>query len=379
MLNKLVSKFPDSRRPQFANASATTFPHLHESLKGTGPGIACTQPGCDVPAKWTWHQCATIVEFHPGLFAHDSKGSASNPEEDMTLFQASTNARNLFLSSGSCFVFILYIFDGDNACIMRFDRVGAVASCLFDWQNDTEALTRYFWRLVHPLPRMICPVPTAPCDSPSRSRIIGADLTITVPSESEKDRMRKTLLLSQEYDTLKKADDALMNSHWMEAIFEGERVRCLTIGPPLWQSTGLYSRATVVWKIMLEGATDPAFYALKDSWQDEDRLSEKTFYKRIATKRSDQDKPVFGLPTCKGSINLWVQEGYGSGQRTVVGALKPETPEVERFHIRSIFFPIGHDVTQFKSTRQLVAAFRDAVKGSSVFRHLPSSKLTYYS
>lgn len=362
MLNKLVSKFPDAYRPRFTVTinAPSPFPALHKKLPAATPDIACTQPGSDVPVNWTWDQCASVVQVETGSY--------DDTEDEGPVLLAHT-AANLLISSGSCFVFILEVFTSyGSGRVFRFDRAGAVASAYFDWREDTEALTKYFWRLVHPMPRMASALPGFTLDCSTKSRIIGADFTVTIPSQCEKANMRKILMRSSDYNTPEEADNALKNSHWMEAVFEGQRKRCLTVGPPLSQSSLLFSRATVVWKVLLEDATDATFFALKDTWREMDRRSESTFYAHIEKKCIAHDRSGSGLVRWKGSVVLQEQEGVTSGHLANSRTLHADDTSLkERFHERSIFFPVGYDLTKFKNTRQLITAIRDVIKGRHLF------------
>ena len=254
-------------------------------------------------------------------------------------------------------MFLLGVY-GRNARIYRFDRSGVIVSKAFNYISSPEFLGEFLWRLVHP--------------ENSSPGIIGSDTTITRPTSQEAQRM---LAVVQRHHPTLEIDDAkfLQDSRWMEACWsplcEGHdssvprgRTRCFAIGPPLWQSTNLFSRATVVWRVVIEGH-EGKLYALKDSWRELCREPEVFFYERIQ-KFKGESKWV-GLVEFMGSLDLGEQEEMLSRHCTCSATLRggQGSDLQDRSHVRTLTYPVGHPLSTFTSTRQMVLGLRAAIEG----------------
>ncbi|KAH9986257.1 hypothetical protein BJV77DRAFT_965291 [Russula vinacea] len=280
-LNQLTQSFPANRKPTFANTSTATFPPLSKTDHATKPDITITHPNVNTPTAstdWKWHLAASIIEVKRKASSdpfNDDGKYKDNDTHDEIIVQISKYARNMLQGNSSCFVFLLGVY-GHNARIYRFDRSGVIVSKAFNYISSPEFLGEFLWRLVHP--------------ENSSPGIIGSDTTITRPTSQEAQRM---LAIVQRHHPTLEIEDAKFrqDSRWMEACWsplcEGHdssvprgRTRCFAIGPPLWQSTNLFSRATVVWRVVIEGH-EGELYALKDSWRELCREPEVFFYERI--------------------------------------------------------------------------------------------------
>ncbi|KAH9983182.1 hypothetical protein BJV77DRAFT_1073029 [Russula vinacea] len=366
-LNQLTQSFPANRKPTFANTSTATFPPLSKSDHATKPDITITHPNVNTPTAstdWKWHLAASIIEVKPKTSSdpfNDDGKYKDNDTHDKIVVQISKYARNLLQGNSSCFVFLLGVY-GHNARIYRFDRSGVIVSKAFNYISSPEHLGEFLWRLVHP--------------ENSRPGIIGSDTTITRPTSEEAQRMLDAVRdVVRRHDPTLEIDDAkfLQDSRWMEACWsplcEGHdssiprgRTRCFTIGPPLWQSTNLFSRATVVWRVVIEGH-EGKLYALKDSWRELCREPEVFFYERIQ-KFKGESKWV-GLAEFMGSLNLGGEEEMLSRHCTCSATLRggQGSDLQDRSHVRTLTYPVGHPLSTFTSTRQMVLGLRAAIEG----------------
>ncbi|KAH9988492.1 hypothetical protein BJV77DRAFT_1160979 [Russula vinacea] len=361
-LNQLTQSFPANRKPTFANTSTATFPPLSKSDHATKPDITITHPNVNTPTAstdWKWHLAASIIEVKPKTssdpFNDDGKYKDDDTHDEIVV-QISKYARNLLQGNSSCFVFLLGVY-GHNARIYRFDRSGVIVSKAFNYISSPEHLGEFLWRLVHP--------------KNSSPGIIGSDTTITRPTSKEIERM---LAIVQRHHPTLEIEDAKFrqDSRWMDVCWsplcEGHdssvprgRTRCFAIGPPLWQSTNLFSRATVVWRVVIKGHEDK-LYALKDSWRELCRNPEVFFYERIQKFKGESE--WVGLAKFMGSLNLGDGQGKLSRHRTSSATLRTgEGSLQDRSHVRTLTYPVGHQLSTFTSTRQMVLGLRAAVEG----------------
>ena len=276
---------------------------------------------------------------------------------DETIVQLAKNGRNLLLGNSSCFVFVLGVY-GHNARIYRFDRSGVIVSKAFSYTSSPHLLGDFLWRLVHP--------------EKSSSGIIGSDTTITRPTKEEAERM---LGVVQQYHLGLEINVAefLQDSRWIVAswspLSEGHnsslargRTRCFAFGHALSQSTNLFSRATVVWRVVVEEYEERLF-ALKDSWRELCRKPEVFFYERILKYKGES--AWVGLASFMGSLDLGEEQGKELGHRTCSATLRvgEHSDRHDRSHMRTLTYPVGRKLSTFTRTKQLVVALRAAIEG----------------
>ena len=117
----------------------------------TYPDIAVSLPGKKIPDNPTWRDFSTIIEVKPSTDEDPFDENASSLKRSRSLVQLAVNARNLMHAHGSLAVFVIGIY-GDTLRIARFDHAAAVVSNTLDIHddNDVEVLHQFFWQLVHP-------------------------------------------------------------------------------------------------------------------------------------------------------------------------------------------------------------------------------------
>jgi hypothetical protein len=252
-------------------------------------------------------------------------------------------------------VFVLGVY-GHSARIYRFDRSGVIVSKAFSYTSSPHLLGEFLWRLVHP--------------EKSSSGITGSDNTITPSTKEEAERM---LDVVQRHHPGLEIDVAefLQDSRWIVASWSPPseshdsslvRTRCFAFGRALSQSTNLFSRATVVWRVVIEGHEEKLF-ALKDSWRELCRKPEAFFYERI--RKYKGESAWVGLASLVGSLDLGEEQGEESSHRTCSATLRvgEYSDQHNRSHMRTLTYPVGQRLTTFTSTKHLVVALRAAIEG----------------
>ncbi|KAJ7465241.1 hypothetical protein FB451DRAFT_1561595 [Mycena latifolia] len=360
-LQEVVSTFPEENKPLIVDTHSVSFESLDEHGRYTRPDITSSQPGMkEKPKKWAWPHAGTVIElkYKTDVFNDSDELNSSDDSRD-ALIQLAKSARSLLMASRSCVVYVIAVFARCMVRIFRFDRSGFRASSAFDWTEDDKFFPTFFWRLYNPENRS--------------TRIYGGDETLSLPTREEKERMHAALFRNSFYKDYS-LSDATADSLWIKAVRSrlgadgdvvSEPVTCFTIGPPLSISDGLFSRATLVYRVLLKEDADkenPTVYALKDAWRQQSRRPEIDFYDVIARhcELNNIDMDAKGMARCHGSVDL-----------SVPGLIPNHDPALhttssnsafERCHMRSLLTPIGRPLNCFTSTKSLVEALHTAVQ-----------------
>ncbi|KAJ7164719.1 hypothetical protein C8R43DRAFT_1061955 [Mycena crocata] len=365
-LEAVVSPFPEETKPSFDDTHTTHFPPIQPDDHYTSPDITSTRPGQQVPKVWTWASAGTVFELKYRTDIFDGDDINGSSQSVRALIQLSKSARSL-LASGFCFVFVVAVFRA-QARILRFDHAGFRATHAFDWTEEDRILPQFLWRLCNPN--------LLPGDE--QARIYGEDHSISIPTEEDKATMYQRWAKTPSYKALtlmESAADMSMatatkDSRWVKAGRRDSQgncveVTCFTIGSPIYQSDGLFSRATRVDRVMLSDGTDNTVYALKDAWRQACRRPEADFYDlihRYCEENMDQVDPteVAKMAKCHGTLELSANSKYHETDST-----SPHTPALERCHTRVLLTPVGSSITKFHSSKELVEGLYAAVKHHS--------------
>ncbi|KAJ7081314.1 hypothetical protein B0H15DRAFT_466969 [Mycena belliarum] len=316
----VASHLPEGTRPEFDDTENKVFPPADPEDHCTRPDVTATRPGKAIPDRWKWPHAGTIIELKHTLDVFDINGAIAdtNLSRD-ALVQLAKSARSLLMDTGSCFVFIVSVFDNTRARIFRFDRAGFRASHAFSWTDEPRIFPTLFHRLYNP------------DDRPGR--MYGEDDTISSPTDDDE---RKPTV-----------------------------VRCFTIGPIISFSDGLFSRATRVYRVILKEDADsdnPPVYALKDAWRQGCRRPEVDYYDVIARhcKEKNIDMDAQGLARCHGSVDLSdptdIDNATWDATLHRTCSTQGNDDSFERFHMRSLLTPVGRALKTFESTYSLVQA-----------------------
>ena len=156
-LRKLVTNFDGVCRPNTEGSKcAVTFPFKDwEEEHYTVPDILMSFPGehdgGDTWAK-TWHRIAMVFEATNADDPINESAPWPSVKQGMeatgVLIQLAKSARNLMLTHGMLFVFIVGIYK-NSARIYRFDRAACVISKSFNIKMTPWPLHKLLWRICH--------------------------------------------------------------------------------------------------------------------------------------------------------------------------------------------------------------------------------------
>lgn len=256
-------------------------------------------------------------------FEHDSE-TAKHVRARLTTYAVACmdrQFRNLVFSIG--------IF-GLTARFIRWDRAGAVVSEAFDYTQNPQFLAEFFWRYNH-------------LDACGR----GWDPSVSSPNDVIAEKARSKLGLAPAAPVTR---FMVPDADGSQSYYVGHK--------PISSPRSLVGRATRSFSVFEEG-TERVKY-LKDSWRilGDDMLKESEVYK---TLQKHEVPHIVRFLTGDDVLD----------HRTVTADYKFEswawkTSQLLNYrHHRMIFDVAGHDLCEFRSTRDLVQAIRDAVEGES--------------
>ncbi|KAJ7211290.1 hypothetical protein GGX14DRAFT_624153 [Mycena pura] len=360
-LAEVVSNFPTKNKPLFVDTHEISFPSLDKGDRYTKPDITASKPGMDrAPKSWRWQHAGTVIELKYTTDVFDDEGNTNTSGD--ALIQLANSARSLLMASGSCNVYVVSVFAVNRARIFRFDRTGFTASSKFNWLNDATVFPTFFYRLYNPK---------------LSGRMEGEDDTISIPTADDKRRMYTALRTNPSYEHMYTEEEATADSLWIVAFrfkHEGgervsELVRCFTIGPMLHNADGLFSRATRVYRVILDedsGRPNPPIYALKDSWRQVRRRPEIDYYDAIDKYCDDPASEVdselrASMAQCCGSIDLSIEHPEVGHKHVHHITRSAGDDNLQRCHMRALLTPVGTPLNEFKSPKSLVQAIESAI------------------
>ncbi|KAH9930115.1 uncharacterized protein B0H18DRAFT_1209607 [Fomitopsis serialis] len=419
-LRRLVREFEPKRRPLFADGSRCPirfpFDAWEDEHNYTMPDILMSFPGVRAK-KWagSWQGISMVFEIKRTSGEDPIGKYAVKPgkQETGVLTQLAKSARNLLLTHGMLFMYIVGIY-GDIARIYRVDHAACVVSRSFDIKKRPWPLHELLWRFCH----YQAPQGGVP-GAPLTNMLLGADPSVQQATERD----------------VKLAENQGVTTD--EQAYLIYRIRSL--------NPRLFSRATIVWDALEEGTWERC--AIKDAWRQLARDREDVLYDQIRGAFRDrpwrelledylfmhsndgpEGKPsiptgpfqvdehgcvmlppeieemlvdaeldpmvaeLYGLPETSYSDDLGAREADKAlhpdsgvagardglistannpdrppvyGHRTICGSLRGPQRAVydERGHMRLVMKTVGRPLSAFKSTKELVHALRDAIIG----------------
>ncbi|EPT03319.1 hypothetical protein FOMPIDRAFT_1046874 [Fomitopsis schrenkii] len=365
-LTKLVAGFPGSNKLVFKNHkhTRTKFPYKKYHSEGhiTRPDVIASFPGeSDInrhPDKW--RNISLVVEAK--LKESEDPMKSYSDEHELTLVQLAKSARNLLVSQSRLFVFFVGIY-GSLARFFRFDHAGAVCSRAFDYTTSTGSRHMYdfLWRFTHPIAK--------------GTHFVGDDPTVRCIKRG--DHASVTSKLRAKGIEIRDATEAAKAYRYITVGGTNKGTKRYLAYELLFMNPHFISRATTVWKaIEVDGQGNPigSPVVIKDAWRELVIQKELDHYEDIFSS-SDAAAEVFGVAQFLCGDDLGAGEyvamergekgGSGVGHLTATSryAVKPAHPHSERSHSRLVLGTVGVPLSQFKSTRELSEAFRDAVQG----------------
>ncbi|KAI1792140.1 hypothetical protein LXA43DRAFT_1008158 [Ganoderma leucocontextum] len=417
-LDALVSSFPPDKRPSFMdchkNMQHFPFSAFSKNHHSTYPDIAVSFPGQSLDAHKSpdWFSFSAIMEAKSE--SKEDPFRKNGHKHCKTLVQLAVNARNLMHAHGLTCVFVFGIY-GKVIRICRFDHSGAVICRPLSLKvlADLELVQQFFWNFVHPTEDgpFVGWDPTVRKLNDDDEKWLRARLELAkvdtkklaftearsvqvFDGESEGGREPQTYIAFKVLDVNGRLFSRA-TTVWHGIRDTRRRVAGRLVDPP-------------------PSADDLQVRVIKEAWRQIVRRPEKDFYDRLDSAVPSQQR--VGLPSlvCGGDlgereVRLWESALYGAyAPITVDGThhksrlsapasqpLPTPPPSLsistspfdrpahrpmqqtftwrqarsakywyrERSHMRFVVREVGRPVTQFRNTKELATAFRDAIIG----------------
>ncbi|EPT03332.1 hypothetical protein FOMPIDRAFT_89023 [Fomitopsis schrenkii] len=400
-LTRLVKNFPEEIRPNFHNYNHAEmkFPFkIHEREEpATMVDVIATIPALRLVAPlYRWRHIALVFQLKSRR--EEDPMLAETPTNWATLTQLAESARNIMLAQGRLYCFVVGIYGG-KARIFRFDPAGAICSPVFGYRERPEILHKFLWRLFHPAVR--------------DCTIVGQDPTVSLGTAEDRE-LAETLARTCDPEWKHTPETRKAVRKFVMTDDDGKTAylayKLISLNPRL------FSRSAVVWeafKLDSKGKrTREERYIIKDTWRQLGRLDEAGFYEML--RDTDTKETVYGIAKYvvgrdyEGETSAEREEAAkleeaGKGRRIVshtgkeVPALSAKQEErlvqdilaghrtisaghnrdmtlppkqmlaqvhfYERSHVRTVLKSVGTPLSEFRDTKELATAFRDAIEG----------------
>ncbi|EPQ56808.1 hypothetical protein GLOTRDRAFT_127209 [Gloeophyllum trabeum ATCC 11539] len=368
-LKYVFSAFKEDPRlhPLAVHDVSSAYQRGDENLRLITPDIAIEAgDGSDVAGPWT--HALGIIEVKPDK--EDDPAWNNDPERPLTVKQTKTfnqvqeYGAVAFQVRPRCYLLGVGFYD-DVARFYRWDRSVLIFSEAFNYKKDCTPLVKFLNGFAK-----------------YGNMTMGIDSTIKLgaPDHFPRPLLRRIYHRAIEehvIDPPSKVQDGMLASQSFEIAAPANQTETksesyTTIGGPLFKARSLQGRGTKTWLAVPTATTESTCLGgkeieqcviIKDSWREADRLPEKTIYDRI-----HESGHIFGVARCRAGFDVEsvVEESVKLCHRTCAASLNARLPRAryrERIHYRCVLESVGIPLSQFSSTRQLVEAVRDAVKG----------------
>ncbi|KAI1792101.1 hypothetical protein LXA43DRAFT_1060897 [Ganoderma leucocontextum] len=417
-LDAVVSSFPPGKRPSFMdchkNMQRFPFSAFSKNHHSTYPDIAVSFPGqtLDTDKSPDWFGFSAIMEAKSE--SKEDPFKKRGHKHCKTLVQLAVNTRNLMHAHGLTCGFVFGIY-GKVIRICRFDHSGAVICRPLSLKvlADLKIVQQFFWNFVHPTEDgpFVGWDPTVRRLNDDDEKWLRARLELAkvdtkklaftearsvqmYDGESEGGREPQTYIAFKVLDVNGRLFSRA-TTVWHGIRDTRRRIAGRLVDPP-------------------PSADDLRVRVIKEVWRQIVRRPEKDFYDRLDSAVPSQQR--VGLPSlvCGGDlgereVRLWESALYGGPvpitldgthhkSRLSASASQPSsTPPLslsasssspdgpahrpmqqtftwrqarsakywyrERSHMRFVVREVGRPVTQFRNTKELAMAFRDAIIG----------------
>ncbi|KAI0656370.1 hypothetical protein C8Q70DRAFT_331669, partial [Cubamyces menziesii] len=406
MLQYTVEDFPEGRKPVFhdLDGEPVLFPFSRSHHAGKVDAVM-TFPGQPGPATHSWDWLNIAMNVSNTLADPFGERAACTADvQNSALAWLVINSRNLMLAHGLLAAYSLVFFPG-FVRIVRLDHVCLLASqpIQLGKASGVKTLREFFWRLVHPW-------------EGEAGSVVGCDPTLKKMTASD-----ETWLLKQLGDEAQellrgvKLSDGRLAKVWDDGD-DARPPKTFILFKLIDVSARLFSRNTMVWLGIEDTRTgDPAvddlvrdrpvLRVIKDAWNPVGTAAELECYDRLQatipedeweglpkrlhggdlgerdvrrwnTARSGKPWPgeddllAYGTPTERSMLTRFKRENVPYPlHRTYTLRLSGATSnkgisvDEERTHVRFVVDVVGRSVRNFRTTKELVAAFRDAIQG----------------
>ena len=421
----LVASFPADKRPSFIDSHSyvqrfpfAAFAHKHHN---TYPDLAVSFPGqiLDAETHPPFFDLAMIMEAKSKR--NDDPFKKRGVKHCKTLVQLAVNARNLMHAHGLSCVFVFGIY-GNHLRICRFDHSGAVVSQPIDLKDaeGVKVVQQFFWHFVHPTED----VPFVGWDPTVRkltavdwawlkARLQHANFKFNAKSATAFTEARR----AEVYDDNPPGGAAEPRAY---ILFKAIDVngRLFSRATTVWY--GIRDTRVSVHGRLVDppggvSADDLKVRVIKDAWRQLVRRPESDFYRRLGvippSERVGLPSIVCGGDLGEKEVRDWESTLYGapaptrlrsvnhytrlSAPASPLGSLSSPPASLsastsslqlpvhrpmqqtftwrqargekywhrERSHMRFVTGEVGRPITEFKSTKELATAFRDALIG----------------
>ncbi|EPQ53827.1 hypothetical protein GLOTRDRAFT_139906 [Gloeophyllum trabeum ATCC 11539] len=261
-----------------------------------------------------------------------------------------------FRAAPRCFLFAVGVF-GNVARLFRWDRSSMLVSGPIRYKTDPTPLIEFLVGFASHARSGIDESVRMPITGPAERKLV-----------KEKYQEAFTSRLLPKYEPLHKGyNDLVVDSTFIDIPHaepaDGVADRFVTIGPPLFCANSIFGRGTRVWlaQKLCEDREEAGFVVVKDYWRDRERWTEGNIYRAIygasgrafGVARLYHDYDVTADPRDR----VHVASGW------MVNEKLGEVVFKDLVHHRCILLSVGIPLWRFKSTRQLLHAIRDALKG----------------
>ncbi|KAI0324059.1 hypothetical protein GY45DRAFT_1263584 [Cubamyces sp. BRFM 1775] len=346
IFNRIVATFPEDRRLSFCNTHSQTlsfpFSSFAEHHHKARPDISVSFPGDDISERTrspSWSRYAMVMEAK-STAAEDAFDAKAGLDRTNSIVQLAINARGLMFAHGLLATYTIGIY-GAMIRIARFDHACAVASPAFSIKSSEglRIIQEFFWRFVHPW-------------NPSPGANVGYDDTLRKMNASDEVWLRKKLGAE--------ANDLLAGVNLQEGrvvdVWDDDQPKASApkkylLFKLLEVNARLFSRSTMVWMGVEyseddDNASELELRIIKEAWRQVIRIPESKFYNRL--HEAIPEGEWTGLPRLVGGGDLGVRE---------VDEWEKMSAAADSSHT------VGRPLSRFRSTRELVAAIDDAIRG----------------
>ena len=369
-----------------------------------------------------WEKVSFMMEVKPEKSQNPFSPNRAGQTHQDTIIQIARNARCLLLAHGYLAAFVVGIY-GEDAHIARFDHSSCVVSPSFNIRTRPEFLQQFFWHFTHP--KLSGPVvgfdPTVRPLEPEDKAWVKRWLE---ELEEEVTDFNTDIRYCRRVQVFDEKTHAM--SSWIMYRPVDINARLFSRATTVWRAIEdtRVPDADAGGLIDLPDAPKPRLRILKESWRQVVRKSEASFYHRLSERIPEDERIGLTKLECGGDLGQWeVRQWEQSspnvscmdGQRDLrlspgprpstprspspspsdttlssdggSTSPAPPTPEPfpipypqhqtfswtitrgseftyrERSHMRFVVADVGRPLTKAKNSRELVAAFRDAIEG----------------
>ncbi|EPQ56804.1 hypothetical protein GLOTRDRAFT_127205 [Gloeophyllum trabeum ATCC 11539] len=350
------------------------------------------QAGEETREKEPWSHALGIIEVKPErkedpTWNNDARRDM-NKRKTKTWDQIQEYGAVAFQARPRCYLLGMGFYD-DIARFYRWDRSAVILSEAFDYKTDCQPLVEFLYGFATYGNNTMGTDSTIKCSKPLPIPLPGLqrlyDKAVENGVVDPKTEVERADLCSHAFEILAPAGEPspvlgdISPSRRSKTTASAGTTRpepetYVTLGDPLFSARSLFGRGTRTWLATSVAASRPHFspgkemeqcVIIKDSWREEDRLTEKVIYERIHEKGH-----IFGVARCRGGFDVGSVSDVEEKpcHETCASRVNPHLPKDkdeyrQRIHYRCVLESVGIPLTRFRSTRELVAAVRDVVKG----------------